>query len=113
MFVGHWTGDNHASWEHLRYSISGEYVCGVLVTYHSCVLYVHTHIVSSFTSCKGILNLQIFGISLVGADICGFKEGPTKELCTRWMQLGALCKSHSFLCLRLLHPCHYYDSREL
>lgn len=41
-FVGHWTGDNVATWEFLRLSISGNFL------------------------------FQIFGIQMVGADICGF-----------------------------------------
>lgn len=41
-FVGHWTGDNVATWDFLRLSISGNFL------------------------------FQIFGIQMVGADICGF-----------------------------------------
>lgn len=53
-----WTGDNIASWEHLR-------IANV--------------------QCQ---RLSISGFSLVGTDIGGFSEHPTGELLVRWLQLG-------------------------
>ncbi|KAI9319952.1 alpha glucosidase [Dichotomocladium elegans] len=57
--VGHWTGDNHSTWAKLKSSISE------------------------------ILNMQMFGISYAGADVCGFNDNTTEQLCSRWSELGA------------------------
>eukprot|EP00830_Metopus_es_P015414 TRINITY_DN4440_c0_g3_i2.p1 TRINITY_DN4440_c0_g3~~TRINITY_DN4440_c0_g3_i2.p1 ORF type:complete len:886 (+),score=154.41 TRINITY_DN4440_c0_g3_i2:58-2715(+) len=59
LYTSKWLGDNFATWEFLRYSIVGLY------------------------------SFQMYGIPLVGADICGFIFDTTEELCARWMQVGS------------------------
>jgi len=54
-----WTGDNFATWNHLR-----------LAT-------------------QMVLNLGLSGISFVGADVGGFNGTPSSELLTRWVELAA------------------------
>jgi alpha-glucosidase len=40
-------------------------------------------------SITGVMMANIFGIPLVGADICGFIGDATEDLCTKWHFVGA------------------------
>jgi alpha-glucosidase len=57
-YAATWTGDNSATWNHMRISI------------------------------PQLINLGLSGYSFVGDDIGGFAGSPTPELLTRWMELG-------------------------
>ena len=58
-YAATWTGDNSATWNHMRISI------------------------------PQLLNLGVSGYAFVGDDIGGFAGNPTPDLLTRWMELGA------------------------
>lgn len=55
-----WTGDNAASWDHLRLTPSM------------------------------LLSLGLSGVPFAGSDVGGFEGAPSPELYARWIQLGAL-----------------------
>ncbi|CAF0767379.1 unnamed protein product [Rotaria sp. Silwood1] len=59
QWSGHWLGDNNATWHEMKRSIIG------------------------------MIEFNWFGIPFNGADICGYFNTPTEEMCTRWMQVGA------------------------
>jgi alpha-glucosidase len=58
-YAATWTGDNTASWNHMRLSV------------------------------PQLINMGLSGYAFVGDDIGGFNGSPTPELLTRWMELGA------------------------
>jgi alpha-glucosidase len=58
-FGSRWLGDNFSRIEYLKYSV------------------------------MGVMSMNMFGISMAGADICGFNENTTPELCARWTVVGS------------------------
>jgi alpha-glucosidase (family GH31 glycosyl hydrolase) len=55
---------------------------------------------------SGILNFNMFGVSMVGADVCGFGGDEIRELCIRWMQLAAFypfMRNHNMNNAKVLH----------
>ncbi|KAK3870746.1 hypothetical protein Pcinc_024052 [Petrolisthes cinctipes] len=58
-YAVHWLGDNSADWTQMHMSIIG------------------------------MFDFNMFGMPMVGADVCGFFNEPDLEMCARWMELGA------------------------
>ena len=59
-YTFHWLGDNQSTFADMRNGVNGIY------------------------------QFQIYGIPMVGDDICGFNDDSNDQLCARWMMLGAL-----------------------
>jgi alpha-glucosidase len=58
-YVSHWLGDNFSRWDMLKHSVAGIYL------------------------------FQMYGVPIVGADICGFIGDTNPSLCARWYAVGA------------------------
>jgi alpha-glucosidase (family GH31 glycosyl hydrolase) len=58
-FGSRWLGDNYSGASQMGYSVSG------------------------------IMLMNMFGIPLAGADICGFGGDTTPDLCARWHVVGS------------------------
>jgi alpha-glucosidase (family GH31 glycosyl hydrolase) len=57
--AAHWQGDNAATWADLK------------------------------ASSIAVMNFNMYGIPMIGSDMCGFNDDTTEELCGRWMALGS------------------------
>lgn len=84
-WAGHWLGDNYARWDQLEKSVIG------------------------------IMEFSLFGISYCGADICGFFNDTTYEMCARWMELGAFytfSRNHNVMGTRRQDPVSFNSTFE-
>jgi alpha-glucosidase len=84
-FTSTWTGDNAATWDHLRLSISM------------------------------VLNAGLSGLPFTGPDVGGFAGDPDAELFTRWMQLGSMLpyfRAHSMAGTKPREPWTFGERHE-
>ncbi|PNS21638.1 hypothetical protein CAC42_997 [Sphaceloma murrayae] len=76
-YAGHWGGDNNSKFYSMFFSISQA------------------------------LSMSLFGIPMFGPDVCGFSGNTDKELCARWMEMGAFFpfyRNHNVLEARSQEP---------
>jgi alpha-glucosidase (family GH31 glycosyl hydrolase) len=69
-YAAHWSGDNYGRFSFYKLSIAE------------------------------VLNHNLFGVPMVGADICGFGEDTPEKLCAKWYQMGSLypfSRSHAHI----------------
>ena len=62
----------------------------------------------------GIMAMNMFGIPIVGADICGFNGNTTPELCARWTVVGAFnpfARNHNSIGMIAQEPYVFKDDR--
>lgn len=71
QYVGHWGGDNSATWGSMALSIPQAF------------------------------SFMMVGIPMFGADTCGFAQDSNEELCARWMELSAFFPFYRYVSLIL------------